>query len=231
MNKKSGSLIAVYAIVLVIWSVIFWGIPFSRNASTMISYIFSVIAVIYGLGIIFYSFSKGNDIKSKIYGFPIFRIGAAYTAAQIIFTLIIAITGFFTTVPAWIVWVVSTIFAGLATIGVIAADNAHDIIETQEREIAEKTTVIKYFRLSIDDIIMSSKDMQLKRSLEKLSEEIKYSDPVSSDELEKIENEIKVEINILADMVIAGDVGAEEKIYEILALIRSRNNRCKALKK
>lgn len=231
MNKKNSSLIAVYAIVLIIWSVIFWIVPFPKNASAVISYIFSVIAVISGLGITFYSFNKGTDIKSKVYGFPIFRVGAVYTAAQIIFTLIIAVTGFFAAVPAWIVWVVSIIFAGLAGIGVIAADNAHDIIETQEQEIAEKTAAIKYFRLNIDDILVRCKDVQLKKSLEKLSEEIKYSDPVSSDELENIENEIKFEIQILADLVAKGDAAAEGKTNEILSLVRSRNSYCKALKK
>lgn len=231
MNKKSKSLIAVYAIVLVIWSVIFGIVPFPKNAPTIIAYIFSVIAVIFGLGITCYAFSKGNNIKSKIYGFPIFKVGAVYTAAQIILTLIIAVIGFFAAIPTWIVWVVSILFAGLAAIGVITADNAYDIIVTQEQEIASKTATVKYFRLSIDDILINCKDMQLKKSLEKLSEEIKYSDPVSSDELEEIENNINSEVKVLADMVSAGDAAAEEKANEILSLIRSRNNRCKALKK
>lgn len=231
MNKKGKSLIIVYAIILVVWSVIFWVVPFPKNAASVVAYIFSVLALVFGFGVTGYSFSKGDDIKSKVYGFPIFKLGVIYTAVQIIFTLIIAAIGFFVAVPAWIVWVVSIVFAGLAAIGVIAADSTRDIITEQEKTSEVQTKAIKYFRLDMGGIADRCKDAELKKSVEKFADELKYSDPVSSDELEEIEKKISDGIDKLSALVNDDTEAAQKQLDELDRLLSDRNRRCKALKK
>lgn len=231
MNKKGKSLIVVYAIIFAVWSVIFWVIPFPKTAASVIAYIFSVLALIFGFGVTGYAFSKGEDLRSKVYGFPILRLGIIYTAAQIIFTLIIAVIGFFASVPAWIVWVVSIVFAGLAGIGVIAADNTRDIITEQETVTEMQTKAIKYFRLDMSGIADRCKDAELKRKVEKFADELKYSDPVSSDELEDIEKKISDGIDRLSDLVNEDAETADKQLGELERLLSDRNRRCKALKK
>ena len=231
MNKKGKTLIAVYGIILVIWSVLFWVIPFPKSAASVTAYIFSVVALVFGFGVTGYAFSKGDDIKSKVYGFPIFRLGVIYTAVQIIFTLIIAAIGFFAAVPAWIVWVVSIVFAGLAAIGVIAADSTRDIITEQEKSSEAQTKAIKYFRLDMGGIADRCTDAELKKSIEKFADELKYSDPVSSDELEEIEKNISDGIDKLSALVNEDTEAAKKQVDELTRLLSDRNRRCKALKK
>lgn len=230
MNKKVKSFIAVYAIVLVLWSVIFFVVPFEKNVPSVISYIFSVISIAAGLWITNYSFSMGENIKSKVYGFPVFRVGAVYAAAQIIFTLIIAVIGSFAAVPVWITVVVSIVFAGLAAIGVIAADNARDVITQQESEDKARQKNVKRFRLDMESIVDKCSDAELKKKLAKLSEEFKYSDPVSNDELAEIENRITDEIAVLDGLVCSDAAAASEKTDEIARMLADRNRRCKAMK-
>ena len=71
MKKKMTSVLAVYAIVLIMYSVVFFVIPFEKTATMWATYIFAVLALIAGPGIVLLAFQKGETLKSKVYGFPI----------------------------------------------------------------------------------------------------------------------------------------------------------------
>lgn len=230
MNKKFTSAAVVYGIIFVIWTVIFFAVPFPKIAASVIAYIFSVISIAASFGISYIAFKDTAELKSKVYGFPIFKIGAVYCGLQIIFTLIIAIIGIFVKVPVWITFVFSVVIMGLAAIGVISADNARDIVEAQDEEVKMATRTVKYFRLDIAAIVDLCKDAQLKKQLEKLSEQFKYSDPVSSESLEEIEERITFEIDELRHIVNSDVQKAAEKAAEISSLLADRNRRCKAEK-
>lgn len=191
---------------------------------------FTLISIVGGLGITYYSFSKGVNLKSKIYGFPIFRVGAIYSIVQICSGILIYIIGIFVNVPVWISAAVSVILLAFAAIGVIAADNVRDVIEQQERDDTVKTKAMTYFRLDIQGIVDMCGDAELKKRLTNLNDTFKYSDPVSSEELSGIESEIKNEIEKLRSSINGDQSTAESIVSEIERLIADRNRRCKALK-
>ena len=231
MNKNNVSLIAVFVIALILVSVIYFAVPFPRLSASVIAYIFSVISVIAGYFITNYAFTKGGDIKSKVYGFPVFRIGYIYMGAQVAFTIIIAAVEFGAKVPNWVSVLVSVIFLCLAAVGVIAADNARDIITAQEEAFQAQTRKIKYFKLDMGSVVDKCKDTELRKSLEKFADELKYSDPVSSEELEGIEKKIADGIETLSELVNKDNAAASDKLDELTSLLSDRNRRCKALKK
>ncbi len=227
MNKKFTSAAIVCGIILFLWTVIFFAVPFPKYAASVVAYIFSAISIIAAFGITYIAFKDGTELKSKFYGFAIFKIGAIYSAAQILFTLLIAGIGFFARVPLWILAVVSIVFLGLAAIGVIAADNARDVVETQDEKVKAATRTVKYFRIDVASIVDSCKDSELKKRLEKLSDQFKYSDPVSNEKLEEIESRISFEIEALRGIVNTDTQKASQKADEIAQLLSERNRICK----
>lgn len=229
-NKKTKSLLAVYAIILVMFCVLYLVVPFPKTGAYWVEFVFSLIAVIGGCGISWYAFNN-DGIKSKIYGFPVFNLGFAYMAVQLVFGIVIAAVGFAVNVPVWITVVVSALMLGLAAIGIIGADNARDIIEEQENRDEIATKAMKTFRLDIQYIVDLCDDIELKKSLEKLAEQFKYSDPVSSDELTDIEDNLQREVKNLAALVNSDGELAAKKISEIEVLLADRNRRCKEMKK
>lgn len=229
-NKKTKSLLAVYAIILVMFCALYLVVPFPKTGAYWVEFIFSLIAVTGGCGISWYAFNN-DGIKSKIYGFPVFNLGFAYMAVQIVFGIVIAAVGFAVNVPVWITVVASVLILGLAAIGIIGADNARDIIEEQENHDEIATKAMKTFRLDIQYIVDLCGDTELKKSLEKLVEQFKYSDPVSSDELTDIEDNLQREVKNLAALVNSDRELAAKKISEIETLLADRNRRCKDLKR
>ena len=221
-NKKSVSLIAVYAIAAVVYILAFAIIPFPKNsAAAWISFLFTVLA-----------FGASLCITQKaLYGYPIFRIGIIYLAVQIVFSLIIFIVGFSVKVPYWIALLPSVVFLGLTAIGFIATDNARDIIEKSDNDIKEKVKTSELFKTDMAGIADLCENDAIKKDIEQLEEMFRFSDPVSSDATKNIEITISEDIFELRDMITNGNSDKiTVKIKEIKNLLNERNRICKTNK-
>ncbi len=229
-NKKGISFLAVYAIVLVLYNVIFFVIPFPKNASAFIEYGASLLAIVLGAVITYIAFSKGDTVKSKVYGFPIFRLGMYYSAVQLVFGLAVCITGFWVEVPIYVSVTVSVLILGLSLIGVIGADNVRDVIERQEVSDAAAIQNISALISDMKGISEQSTDPALKARLQKLYEQFRYSDPVSSSATLELEAKLREEIAALKGSVSSDDSAAAKKAEEIERLLEERNRICKSSK-
>lgn len=228
MNKKQISTIAVYAILLVVFNVIFFAIPFDKTSISWVSFVFTWIAFLLGYGITHYAFRGTETMQSKVYGFSVFRIGFMYLAAQLIVTLVLCVVGVICDAPAWIAVILSILILGAALIGVIAADNTRDVIQNMEQKTAVQTQAVKAFRLDVASLVGACKDPVAKKKMESLVDAFKYSDPVSNDGLAAIEAQISNEVDVLKRLVLGDDVNALiSKIDEVQILLADRNRRCK----
>lgn len=227
MLKKKNSLIGVYGIIFVIYSVLFMIIPFEKSGTDWVEYVFTVVAIGLSMGATFYAFGRDDRILSKIYGFPIFRVGILYLIIQIVMSATIIIIDSFVDVAVWIPVTVSLILLGLALTGIILTDNTRDIIEKQEAEDVKNTSMMKEILLSAEGARDFCSNLDLKKRLTGLVEKIMYSDPVSSAGLSEIEMKIYEAIEGLLQHDEADVIREVERIELLLA---DRNRRCKALK-
>lgn len=229
-DKKTLSFLIVFAIILVLYNVIFFAVPFPKTGAAWVEYVFSLLAIVGGAGITYYAFGKGGELKSKVYGFPVFRIGYIYAIVQLILGLVICIIGFFADVPVWIPLVASVLILGLSAIGVIAADATRDVIEEQEEQVVRAIKSMQTFRLDMQYIADSCKDETLKKRLNSLSEKFRYSDPVSCDELKEQEERLRTEVSELETLANTDAAKATELVDTITLHLADRNRRCKELK-
>ena len=224
MNKRSRSFVAVYAIVAVVYILLFALIPFHKPAGSWLMFVFSLISIAGGCGITLYAFGKDDSLMSKFYGFPVFKIGICYTGLQLGISVLIYIIGAFVNVPYWIGLLLSLVLAGAAGIGVIAADHAHEVIEQIDHHQVEVTQSITCFQIDISDLLDECRDETLRPSLQALATKCKYSDPVSVPATEEKEQQNKTELlELRALMQQNENQKAQEKIQLILRLLSSRN--------
>lgn len=231
MKKKQISLIAVYAIVFVVYSVLFFAVPIPKGAAAWVSYLFSVISIGGAAAVSLFVFGKDDGMTSKFYGLPIFKVGNLYALVQVIFGTLMTIIGAFVKVPLWIVFVVSILLLGAAAIGLIATVNTREIVENQEKEVERQTKSMTFFKLDMESMVECCKEPQVKKAMEELAEKFRYSDPVSNEALEAIEDRLKAEVAVLGGMLADDKETVLKKITEIEHLLADRNRRCKALKK
>lgn len=231
LGKKSKSVIAIYAILLVVYIVAFLIIPFNKIAASWISFAFTIIAIASSLLIFNFAFNAKETLVSKIYGYPIFRVGAVYALAQLALGVVICIIAAFVAVPYWVALLLSIILLGAAAIGVIITDNTRDMVEKVETEVKEEIKAVTYFQIDIDGIFDECESAELKEELDELSERFKFSDPVSNESTKAIEEKIKGMLSDLRSFVEAKNTDeANALIKKIDNAIKERNRICKANK-
>lgn len=229
LNKKSVSAIIIYSIVAFVYAVCFTVIPFPKNYASYVCFWFTLIGIGAGLMSFGYAFQKGGSMISKVYGFPIFRIGSIYMVVQFLVGVVICTVGSFVNVPYWVAVVVSVILLAATSIAIIATDNTRDMIEENEKERAISTA--KVFSINIQVIIDACTDEEVKGELEDLADEFKYSDPASCDVTEEVERDILEQVKLLEDLVRRNDQDAAlEQIEHVSNLLNERNRICKAFR-
>lgn len=231
LGKKSKSVIAIYAILLVVYIVAFLIIPFNKIAASWISFAFTIIAIAGSLLIFNFAFNAKETLVSKIYGYPIFRVGAVYALAQLVIGVVICAISAVIAVPYWVALLVSVILLGAAAIGVIITDNTRDLVEEVDESVNVDTKNVTRFQIDIAGIDDVCENTEVKADLEKLNELFRFSDPVTNDETREVEESIKTMLAELKTIVADGstdDINA--LIKRITNTLNERNRICKASK-
>lgn len=220
MKKRSGYLIL--AIVLIVFAVIAFAAPFEKTPVFWVSFVFGLLAICFQIPL-WNKALGGETLKSKFLGFPVLHIGVAYLIIQLIVSIIMmAVPG----IPLWIAIIIDVVILAISCTLVPSGGVARTVIEETEEKIQAKTSFIKSLKADVDILLSKETDAEVKDALRKLSDEIRFSDPMSNSALENIEAEISDRLISLSE---AGE-NKKNVISEISGLIKQRNIKCKALK-
>ena len=100
MKKNTIRWWVLLGVVLVVYNVLAFALPFPKTAVFAVSYLFSMIAILAQIYVIRTAFYRGEGVKSKFYGFPIAKVGVIYLAIQLIGGLVFMALGL--AVPVWL---------------------------------------------------------------------------------------------------------------------------------
>ncbi|MBE6772940.1 MAG: hypothetical protein E7544_01825 [Ruminococcaceae bacterium] len=233
LDKNTIKNLIIFAVVLVIYNVISFAIPFKHTPTFWGAYVFGTVAILLQIGIVLLAANGAETLRKKVYAFPVFRMGIIYLAVQLGVSLVFSVAAnFIENFPGWIIYVVSVIILGVFIILVLLTDTAKEEIIKLEEEEERQTVQVKTFRINIDSIMRRVDDKDLLKLLEKLSDTAKYSDPVSCEELYAIESEITDKIGELGDLVRAGENDEAKTLTDqIIDLFEDRNAQCKVYKR
>lgn len=222
MKKDMLRSILVGVIVLAVYCLIVFLIPFVKNATFWISFLFTLISFCVVAASVYIAFVKKPDAKSKFYGFPIARIGTVYSIVQLIAGLVFMVLSQW--IPVWVAVLVYAIALGAAIIGLISADTVVDEIQKQDVKLKKNISMMRNLQSKLNQVAIDSGDPALK----KLAEDIRYSDPVSSDALSEIEAELSASVDELQVAVVDGDTEAARQLCrKTSAILAERNRLCK----
>jgi hypothetical protein len=222
--------ISILAIIFVFFNVVAFALPFTHTSVFWIAYSFTVFALLSQIAIFIVAFYKAVNLKSIFMGFPIFRIGYIYLTVQLILGLSLMATASIFPIPAWGAVVPCTVVLALAAICVIATDTARDEIERVDVSVRTDTAFIRGLAADIKSLLPVSGDDETRAGLEKLYEQVRYSDPVSNDGLSGLEAGIGAKFAELKQTISERNGGALESIANISALVNERNLKCRLLK-
>lgn len=224
MTKNTTRGILTLVIVLAVFSVIAFVIPFPKNTVFWIAYACGVFAILFQLYIFKSSFGK-EDARSRFYGFPIARLGIYYLVIQLIVSIIeIALSKF---LPTWVVVIISVLILAVALIGCITTETMRDEIAAQDTKLKKSVSNMREIQSLTASLVNQTGDAELKKTLQKVSDEFRYSDPLTSDKTSSLEEDMHGQIGDLQQALVDGDVdGAEALCTKLLNCLRERNRIC-----
>ncbi len=230
MSKNALRILLFAGIALVCFNVISFVIPLEKNGTFWVGYIFGMLAILLQLVVMKVAFNGAESIRSKFYGFPIARIGVIYGICQILLSFTaMALSPY---IPLWIPIIVFVLMLAAASAGCIAADAVRETIETQDEKLVKDVSSMRSIQSKMN-LILSQTDCggDLQKAIEKLADEIKYSDPVSGKATEELEAELDTLIGELQKAVVDGEnESALALCKKAGGILAERNRVCKLTK-
>ena len=222
MKKGSVKGYLILGILFVLISVIAFVIPTPKAPAFWISYGFTVIAFVLQIFIWKKGFSEKDTLKSKFLGIPIIHIGIVYLILQIVSFAVF--TGL-PMLPLWSAISTDVLILAICSVCMISVDVGRNEIDRVEEKVQKKVFYLKNLQADIELLADTETDAQTKGSLEKLAEAIRYSDPMSCDELTYVETKISAKVE---DLKTATD--KVKIVDDLVLLLAERNKKCKLLK-
>ena len=231
--KNRNKFLITLLVLFIVFSAVYFLVSYSHvsDAVWLLMYFFTLVA--FGGQIYFYhvSFCKDESIDSKVYGIPVFKVGIIYLVIQLVFTAIITVINIFVDPLVAVVVIVEIVLIGLAIIGLIAAESYKEHILHEEKEVIVNTSFMDNLKNEVKAFNNQFNYEPLKKAMDKLTDLIIYSDPVSNEKITIIEDEIGKVYILLKDTYFNKDYENLEKyINKLSYLVTERNVRCKSSK-
>ena len=226
MNKGTIRWITGLCVLLVLYSLIAFLIPFVMNTTFWVSFLFTLIA--FGVvGASFYiAFIKNPDAKSRFYGFPVAKIGAIYGLVQLIASLVFMALAVYA--PVWLAVLVYALLLGAAVIGLISAETVAEQIHVQDSKLKKDVALMRSLQSKLNQMAAQCDNPDATAEVKRFAEEMRYSDPVSSEALADIERDLAAAVEELQSAIVDGDSAATKQLCrKASGILVERNRLCK----
>ncbi len=233
-TSKNFKLYAVvWAILLILFNVIVFVTPSEFEGESKFTESFWVGYSLVTIGFVgqlacSYIGLKDDNLNRFFFNIPLLRVSViGLVISAVAGSVFMAIP----TVESWIAAIICVIILAFVAIATIKAKAVGDIAETVEKKIKEQTFFIKNLTVDAQNLLARANTPETKEIVNKVYEAIRYSDPMSNDNLSEIEGRIGYEFKTFEMAVKSGDNAVvENQAKELLILIDNRNNKCKTLK-
>jgi hypothetical protein len=221
---------AALGILAVVYTVVVMAVPFTKNSVFWVSYLFTLAAIVGQAAVWKYAWNSDNSLRSKFYGLPVIVVGTVYLVVQLVAGILFMLVAKW--IPSWIPVVLYVIALGGMLIGCIAADITRNEAERIEEEQIRDTSFMKQMYAEVSVLSVPDSEKELSHTLETLKDILKYSDPVSAEALEGVEEKMRQTLRLL-------QTALTEKVYEkageyteqLIEEAKARNAQCKINKK
>lgn len=228
MKKNGIRGFILLGIILAVFIVIAFAIPFAHTTAFWIGCTFGVLAILFQL-YVFKSADANGDAKSRFYGFPIARVGVIYMIVQLIVSIIEMALAKVN--PTAVPLVINVLLLAMALVGCITVDVMRDEIARQDVKLRKDVGNMRELQSLAATLVGQCEDEGLKPTIAKLADEFRYSDPVSSEKTLEIEEDMKAQLGEIERALVEGDAeGAKKLCGKLMGSLKERNRVCAVTK-
>lgn len=225
MNNKRNIVYSIVPVVIVmlVYNIWFFALMELHTPSQWIVYAFTMLAFILQIGIPFWikDINERNASVSSV----TYIVGIVYIVIQIIFGRV------FMFIPnGKITCMIELIVCAVFMILLFGMGLAKNVVRETDENNQNKVSFVKDMHIRIMRLRLQNENSEFAKELEKLEEELKYSDPVSSHQLEEVELEFEILVQKIEESVKMNSDDIHGLISQALKKLKERNSLCKLTK-
>lgn len=224
MRNNWKRYILVLIIAALLYSLLAFILPFERNAVFYIAYGCAMLLILAQLLVAWRAFGDRQKAASFIYGIPMVRIGGILAAVQLAGGIVLMLLA--RLLPVLYAVLAEGIFLGTATILLVINDAQKETLTRQDERLKERTQTMHQLQAYAEQMV--EENQQLLPMLRKLSREMRFSDPVSSEATAQAEEMLKQSMEDLkAALDNENEQQAAAACREALRVLSERNRICR----
>ncbi len=225
MKLSKGQGISLFASIVIfgIFTVISFVAPILHGVVFLMAYLFEVLALATLCSALVMFFGKLTR-EDKFLSLPSVKIAWGYFILQTILSVFEMVLLPFT---YFVVLAVNVVIALVFIFLMLASFAASQKIDDSEQKVLQKVIYIKQLKIQLDSI--ETENEELSKKVKQLSEDIRYSDPMSHSGLYDVESSLADVVSEIVDSVNDADK-AIALCNQASKLLKSRNDQAKMLK-
>lgn len=216
-------LVLIYLVIFVAYNLVVFLVFKNFNAVFWISYAFMLVAYLIHIGCTF-SVAKNTNVKALFFGIPLGAFSIYFVLAELFTSFVFMIFKANASVKVTIVIqaLLLCVFAVVAIVSIMTRDTVHNV----DQKIKENVNFIKGINVDVEMLIQRCTNPETTGALKKLSETIKYSDPMTNSVVATQEQMIMQYMAELRSVFDSGDMNsAKELCVKIELLFVERNKK------
>lgn len=175
----------------------------------------------------YFIFRSGN-LTRVFYGLNLAKVSVSVLVSM---TIAGVVCMAFEIIPDWLAAIVCAILLSVNVVAYLRAAAAVDVVENIDKAIKTKTMFIKMLSADAQVLHTKAQSDEMSALTHKVYEAIRYSDPMSNEALNAVEDKLEAQFDSFSIAVKANDYADAQKwCGEILSSVTERNAKCKILK-
>lgn len=222
MKKNFTRSAICLGVLLLLYILLAFLIPFPKTAVFWLSFGFTLVAFAVTSWALYTAFLKKPGSTSRFYGFPIARIGVIYGGGQLVCGLAFMALGKW--IPTWLAVLVYAAMLGAAVIGLMGAETVVDTIQSQDQKLKQDVRFMRELQSKVNQMAAQCSLPEVKQ----FCENVRYSDPVSSEALAEIDLDLSAAVDNLQSAIVDGDnIAIRQLAQKADNILSERNRLCK----
>ncbi len=226
-TKNTVGIGLIYVILLVVFNILVFTIFKKHTSVFWLSYAFMTFAFGAQILSMFLSF-KTADVETAFFGIPLASLSLYYLCAELVIGALFMI---FQQAGFTLAFVIQIIVLAAFSIVAIISLMARDTVQEMGSNIKEKVADLKSVVIDVEMMMQGCNDPELKEKLRKLSETIKYSDPMTNESVESVEQMIHYKVSELRAYIDNNQTDDAKQACRELELLYIERNKKLALSK
>lgn len=171
---------------------------------------------------------KAKSSQRAFYSLPLYTVSyVSLVLMLVVGTVCMAVIA----IPDWVGIIACSVVLAIHLLSIVSTSLLRGSLSATDQRIKQDTMFVKMMTVESQSLMAAHRAGDMAKCTNAVYEAFRYSDPMSSDSLKQIEDNIMSKFSTFSMCVNAGDaMGAENNAKELMAMINERNMKCKLYK-